>query len=320
MLNWLVIGVGDITTRRVIPAIVNEPRSRLYGIVSRDPDKGRPFAAHVWRELSVALADPAIDVVYVGTPVSMHAPQTLAALHAGKHVLCEKPMAMDYAEAATMVREARESGKIFGVAYYRRLYPKVQRARELMNAGVIGQPVLAEANCHSELPDPARAWLLDPAMAGGGPLYDIASHRIDLFNFWFGQPVRVTGQLSNAVHSTPVEDNATVLIEYANGVRGVIDVRWHSRVFRDQCRIIGTDGEINLSPLGEPELNYPGGSEHLPVHENLHFPCIQNFVSAVLDGEPLVSSGESAIWTDWVTAEAVSQNGSRAYNETGTRP
>ena len=83
MVNWLVIGVGDITSKRVIPAIVAEPRSHLYGIVTRDPAKGRPYADKVWSDLSQALADPSIGIVYVGTPVFLHASQTLAALHIG---------------------------------------------------------------------------------------------------------------------------------------------------------------------------------------------------------------------------------------------
>ena len=310
MLNWLVIGVGDITSKRVIPAILAEPRSHLYGIVTRDPGKRRYLAENVWSDLTAALADPAIDVVYVGTPVFLHAGQTIAALRAGKHVLCEKPLGMNYAEAFAMNQAAQQTGKIFGAAYYRRMYPKIRRAKELLQAGAIGQPVLAEANCHGGIHDLAgpRAWLVDPAKSGGGPLFDIASHRIDVCNFWFGKPVRVTAQLSNAVHTLPVEDNATVLIEYARGVRAVVDVRWHSGVFRDQCRIIGTEGEINLTPLSGPELKHPGGAEHLPTHENLHSPCIENFASAVLDGTPLTANGEESIWTDWVTEQAVRAN------------
>ncbi len=307
MLNWMVIGIGDITTRRVIPAIHAEERSRLYGVVSRDQSKGKQVADRVWTDLDSALSDPAIDAVYVGTPVALHASQTIAALAATKHVLCEKPVAMNYAEASRMVEAGRESGKVFGVAYYRRMYPKVQRARQLIEQGAIGRPVLAEANHHSDLPAQGsfRSWLLDPQIAGGGPLFDVASHRIDLFNYLFGKPAHVTAQLSNVVHHVPVEDNATVLIEYENGVRGIVDVRWHSKVTRDQFRIIGTDGEINLDPLSGPELVYSGRRELLPPHDNIHFPCIQNFVSAVLDGAPLVSSGESAIWTDWITAKAL---------------
>src|SRR5690348_1652603 len=152
MLNWLVIGIGDITTRRVIPAILAEPRSRLYGVVTRDRGKAENIARHVWTDLDEALTDPQIDAVYVGTPVALHAPQTIASLRTGKHVLCEKPVAMNYAEASNMVQAARESGKTFGVAYYRRMYPKVQRTKQLIGQGAIGKPVLAEARHHSELP------------------------------------------------------------------------------------------------------------------------------------------------------------------------
>src|SRR5215469_2467636 len=121
MLNWLVIGIGDITTKRVIPAILEEPRSRLYGIVTRDPAKAAPYRAKVWTDLDQALTDPEIDAVYVATPVALHAPQTIASLEAGKHVLCEKPIALDHAEARTMVEAAAQACRTLGIAYYRRM-------------------------------------------------------------------------------------------------------------------------------------------------------------------------------------------------------
>jgi 1,5-anhydro-D-fructose reductase (1,5-anhydro-D-mannitol-forming) len=141
-------------------------------------------------------------------------------------------------------------------------------------------------------------------LAGGGPLYDVASHRIDVLNFLFGQPGRVTGHLSNAVHRYAVEDNATVMIEYPGGVRGIVDVRWHSKIARDECRIRGTEGEMELSPLNGPDLIYPGGRENLPPHANLHYPMVENFVDAVLGKPPLLASGASSFWTDWVTERA----------------
>ena len=95
------------------------------------------------------------------------------------------------------------------------------------------------------------------------------------------------------------------MIEYKNRLRAVVDARWHSSVDRDEFRIIGTEGEMDLSPLTGPALVYPGGRENLPPHSNLHFPCIKNFVDAVLDGAPLLSSGDTAFWTDWVTAQVV---------------
>jgi predicted dehydrogenase len=309
MLNWIVIGIGDIATRRVIPAIQAEPRSRLYGLVTRDPGKAAPYDAQLWTNLDTALSDPAVNAVYVATPVFLHAAQTIQSLRAGKHVLCEKPMAMHEAEARSMVQTAQENGSTFGVAYYRRSYPKVQRAKQLLAAGVIGQPVLAEFTSHGWFDGNAgtnndRRWLVDPLKAGGGPLYDVASHRIDVANFFFGQPLRVSAHLSNAVHRYAVEDNATVMIDYAAGVRAIIDVRWHSKVKRDECRIRGTEGEMELTPLNGSELIYPGSRENLPPHANLHYPMIENFVDAVLGKAPLRASGESSFWTDWVIERA----------------
>lgn len=307
MVSWLVAGIGDITRKRVLPAILSEPRSRLAGVLTRDPRKGEPYGVPAWTTLEPALAECPATAVYVATPVALHATQTIASLRAGRHVLCEKPMAMNYDEARAMQRAAEETGGTLGIAYYRRMYPKVNRALELIEAGAIGRPVFAEATSHSWSPvddDPSRGWLADPRMAGGGPLYDIASHRIDLMNYLFGQPSRVTAQLSKLVQPVAVEDNATVLIEYANGVRAMVDVRWHSRVARDEFRIRGVDGEIGMTPLNGPWIDYPTGREHLPAHENLHYPCIANFVGAVLDGAPLRSSGASAMWTDWVTEQA----------------
>jgi predicted dehydrogenase len=307
MLNWIVVGIGDISTRRVIPAIQSEPRSHLYGLVTRDvtrdPAKAAPYGTQVWTSLDQALSDPAINAVYIATPVFLHSPQTIQSLRAGKHVLCEKPMAMNEPEARSMVETARQCGRTFGVAYYRRAYPKVQRAKQLLAAGAIGKPVVAELTCHEwRGPDAGhRDWLLDPAKAGGGPLYDIGSHRIDVLNFLFGQPQRATGYLSNAVLQYAVEDNATIMADYANGVRGIVDVRWHSRIKRDECRIRGTDGEMELSPLNGPDLIYPGGRESLPVHANVHLPLIENFVDAVEGKSSLLASGAEAYWTDWIT-------------------
>ena len=310
MLRWLVVGVGDITTKRVLPAILSEPRSRLAGIVTRDPKKAERFGVPAWTVLNDALAETNADAVYVATPVFLHAPQTIACLRAGQHVLCEKPMALDYAEACSMQRAAEEAGRTLGIAYYRRMYPKVNRAKELIAEGAIGLPVIAEATSHDWFhpDDGARSWLLDPKRAGGGPLYDIASHRIDLMNYLFGRPQRATGQLSKLVHSAAVEDNATVLIEYKSGVRSVVDVRWHSSVARDEFRIRGTDGEIDLSPLNGPSLVHPRATEHLPAHGNLHFPCVENFVSAVLENQPLRSTGVTALVTDWVTEQVMAAN------------
>lgn len=304
--NWLMVGIGDITRKRVIPAILEEERSTLCGVVTRDPAKAAEYGVRAWATVEEALAgDASIDAVYVGTPVVMHAPQTIAALRAGKHVLCEKPVAMNFAEAASMVEAAEAAGKLLGVAYYRRLYPKLLRAKELIAAGAIGQPVFAEGIYHGWLEAEERGWLRDPAMAGGGPLYDVASHRIDALNFLFGKPERAVGMRSNALHRLGVEDSATAVIGYAGGVQAVADARWNSHVGRDEFRVIGTDGALELTPLNGPVVRWPGGEEELPVAKNVHLPLIANFVSAIAGEEKLVCPGAEAIWTDWVTEQVM---------------
>lgn len=307
MLNWLVIGIGDITRKRVLPAILAEPRSKLAGIVTRDPAKAEAYGVPAWRELETALKQSDASAVYVATPVNLHAPQTIAALRAGRHVLCEKPMALNYAEALTMPRAAAEAGRILGVAYYRRMYPKLDRARQLIAAGAIGKPFFAEATSHEWREDSGLPgdWRFRPEQAGGGPLYDVASHRIDLMNYLFGAPKHATGYISTLVHPLEVEDNATVLIDYPDGGRGLVDVRWHSKVGRDEFRIRGTEGEMELSPLNSSYFRYPGGEEEIPAPANLHYPCVAEFVSAVLDGSEMRSTGETALATDWITEQVM---------------
>lgn len=311
-------GIGDISTKRVLPAILAEPRSTLSGIVTRDPSKAAPYGVPGWTDFERALIECPADAVYIATPVFLHTPQTLAALRSGKHVLCEKPMALNYTEALSMQQASADTGRTLGIAYYRRRYPKVERARQLIEDGVTGRPVFAEATNHGwfSAEDGFRGWLVDPKKSGGGPLRDIGSHRIDLFNYLFGKPASVCGQLTSLVQPIPVEDNATVLIEYENGVRGMVDVRWHSRVARDEFRIRGTEGEIDLTPLNGPEIVYPGGTDLLPPHSNLHYPCVEDFVSAILDQRAPASSGLTALPTEWVMEQAATLLSPRAVRKT----
>src|SRR5450756_1383273 len=113
MVRWLLVGVGDIARKRVIPAILMEPRSQLYGVVTRDVQKAEAYpGVAAWATLDAALLDDAIDAVYICSPVALHAEQTISCLRAGKHVLCEKPVAMNYAEAQTMVAAQLETGRL----------------------------------------------------------------------------------------------------------------------------------------------------------------------------------------------------------------
>jgi predicted dehydrogenase len=158
-------------------------------VVTRDLRKAAAYPeAKAWTTLEEALADPEVRAVYVASPVSRHQEQAIQGLRTGRAVLLEKPVAMNYGEAVSITEAAEQTGTLLGIAYFRRLFPKLIRAKELLAAGAIGTPVLAEACFHGWLESEERAWLRDPALAGGGPLYDTASHRIDALNFIFGAP------------------------------------------------------------------------------------------------------------------------------------
>lgn len=312
MLGWAVVGVGDITRKRVFAALRDEPRSRLCAAITTRPERSRDICREygverVCTSLEQVLEDPQVTAVYIATPVYLHCPQTIAALRAGKHVLCEKPTALNPDEAALMIAAAREAHRVLGVAFYRPFYPKIQRARELIAAGAIGKPTLVWVAVHNWFDEKTlqgREWFLDPHKSGGGPLMDVGCHRIDVLNYLFGRPRVLSAALSNQVHSYAVEDAATVILEYPGPVKVILDCNWNSRVIRDEFRIIGTEGELDLTPLNGPELRWGDRQELLPPHPNLHYPMIANFVAAVLDGGELVSSAERALVTDRALAAA----------------
>ena len=133
MLRWGLVGAGAISNKRVGPALVSANNSQLVAVCDVDQAAARDFAGrfaveHLWAEFDQLLQDDAVDAVYLATPIYLHAPQAIRALQAGKHVLVEKPMALTVAEAEEMNRTAGQTGKTLATAYYRRFFPKVQRA------------------------------------------------------------------------------------------------------------------------------------------------------------------------------------------------
>ena len=186
--HWGLIGCGDISRKRVAPALRDAPRSELQAVARAQAELAEEFAQEFgaarhsadWRELS---ADPEIDAVYIATPVDLHAEQTAAAAQAGKHVLCEKPMALTTEECDQVSTACAAAGVKLGIAYYRRFYPVLDRIKEIIASGDVGQPVMAHINCFETFnPEPGepRHWLIEKARSGGGPMMDFGCHRIEV--------------------------------------------------------------------------------------------------------------------------------------------
>src|SRR5258708_3862758 len=221
-LGWGLIGCGDITQKRVAPAIRDSASCELIAVTRAQSELAPAFAKQFsakrwyldWKKL---LLDEEIGAVYIATPVHLHAEQAIAAAEAGKHVLCEKPMAMNVRECEQMIDACRAHKVKLGVAYYRHFYPVIDRIKAILRSGEIGAPVLAQINAFERF-DPAtddpRAWLLKKEIAGGGPMFDFGCHRIEALTNIFGPVIEVKAMTANVVFDREVEDTATALFRF----------------------------------------------------------------------------------------------------------
>ena len=302
-LTWGLIGCGDIARKRVAPALRDLDNCELVGVSRERHELAESFAKEFGAQNSYAswtdlIADEAIQAVYIATPVYLHEAQALAAAEAGKHVLCEKPMAMNSAECVRMIAAARANHVKLGVAYYRHFYPVISRAKELIAAGEIGQPVIAQINAFEFFnpePDHLRSWLLRKDRSGGGPMFDFGCHRIEVLMNIFGPIAETRAQVTNVVFAREVEDTAIALFRFESGVCATLAVTHAARESQDTLDIYGTQGSIYISNLNEGTMRIVSrqgerGENH-PPDANLHAPLIRDFAEAVLTGrEPLVNS------------------------------
>jgi len=313
--GWGVLGCGDITDKRGAPAIHAQPHSRLVHIQSRTGTRAEDFArrhgAARWTtRREELLADPEVDAVYVATEHHRHAEDVVAAAEAGKHVLCEKPMANSVADCRRMIDACRAHGVALQVAYYRRYYPKLVRMKELLDAGAVGEPVSAQIHLSSRL-DPARVspsnWRLNAELSGGGALVDTGSHRLDLLLWLLGEPDRVAAFAECRELPMEAPDMETLLIRMASGVH-VSSHHGYRSPSDDRFEITGTRGVLSATPVDGPGLRLTGDGreEHweLPKHANVHFPLFDDFVTRLAAGQPPRFTGEDGMQASRIIAAA----------------
>lgn len=294
-LKWGLIGCGDISKNRVAPALRDLSNCDLVAVNRKNYAKAEPFAKEfgartwykTWQEL---LADDEIEAVYIATPVNLHAEQTIAAAEAGKHILCEKPMAMNAAECDRMIHAAEQNGVKLGVAYYRHFYPVVQRIKDLLQSDEIGQVVMVQINSSTQfnpLPGEPRDWLIQKEQSGGGPMMDIGCHRIEVMLNVIGPIADVKSQLNTLHFERNTEDTATTLFRFENGAHGFLSAVHSAFEPKDTFDIYGTKGTLYVQNLNEGTLRVVTKEaervETLPPHRNLHQPHIDDFTQAVLE-------------------------------------
>lgn len=257
-LAWGIIGAGKIAERQLVTAIEQAPDQALVAVMKRDRGEAARFAVQhnvprFYDNVDALLADDEVNVVYVATPPHLHMAHTLQAAAAGKHILCEKPLALTSAQAQQMIDGCRANGVQLMVCYYQRYNTRHQQIKALLAAGAIGQVTAVRINFSDYFPPTPGYWHHTPAISGGGPLMDLGIHAIDLLRYLCGEIVEVVALVDTLAAASAVEDTATLLLKLANGAQAVITSHWSTAAFEPQqsngLEISGTLGTIQAAPI-----------------------------------------------------------------------
>jgi predicted dehydrogenase len=252
--KWGVLGVAKIAVEKVIPAMQRGELSAVAAIASRDHAKARAAAdrlgiARVHGSYEALLADPEIEAIYNPLPNELHVPWSIRALDAGKHVLCEKPIALSAEEARTLIAARARSSKLVAEAFMVRYHPQWRRAREIAESGSIGAPRAIQTFFSYRLLDPLNVRNRPP---GGGGLYDIGCYAVLTARYIFGaEPARV---VASHEHDPNFKTDRLVsaIVEFSAGRRLTFTIgtqlSGHQRV-----TIVGDEGRIEiLIPFNAP--------------------------------------------------------------------
>lgn len=303
-LRWGILGTARIN-RRVIPAMRLARRSELVAVASRDRHRGERYAAEWSVPRAVEgyqslLDDPGIDAVYIPLPNTDHVPWTLAAIAAGKHVLCEKPLALDPADVDRIAAAAAAAGVVVEEGFMYRHEPLTRRVMELLDGGAIGT-VRAVVSGFTFALDRSAANIRMQRELGGGALWDIGSYPVTYAQLIAGrEPKMVFG--SAHWSESGVEDEFMGLLRFDPGGMTANIYAGFRAAYRTWLEVIGSDGSLTVAnpfrpgPLETLELERGGGVERIEVAGSpaIFVREIENFAASVLDGAPqIVSLAES---------------------------
>ncbi len=300
-----VVGCGLIGSRRAATAAA-DPRCELRLVVDTNADAADSLAqkygarhASDWRS---ALDDYSIGIVAAATPNAFLREVAEGALRSGRHVLIEKPMGKNAADAAAIAAAAQSSGKILKVGFNHRYHAALMKAHDLFTAGAIGALVNIRARYgHGARPGYEREWRADPALAGGGELTDQGAHLIDLTLWLAGKPREAFAYTQTAVWPiSPLEDNAFALMRYESGAVASLHASWTQWKNLFSFEVFGTAGSLTVEGLGgsygpqrltvakrNPEGGAPEVEETAFEGEDRSWELEwQDFMGAVLDGKP----------------------------------
>ena len=281
-----IIGGGQIVQRRHLPEILDNPEAEVGAICDVVKERVEALAAQYnckaytdWKEL---VADPTLDAVIVAATNTTHAEMSIAALKAGKHVMCEKPMAVSLEEAQAMMRTAEECGKMLFIAQNQRLAPAHVKAKQLLQSGALGKVITFKSTfghpgCERWAKEKKKTWFFQKSQSYFGCLADLGIHKIDVVRWMLDDEytevyARVETLNKTYEDGTPinVEDNATMVLKTAKGATGTITVSWTYEYEDGSTVFYCTDGVMTI--YGDPVYQivikrFDGTEDYLKVGE-----------------------------------------------------
>jgi predicted dehydrogenase len=281
-LGIALLGTGGIAQHAFVPAVQAVEAARLVAVLSRDKARGAAFAQQhgipeVYDDLDTLLRSPQVDAVIVATPDAMHEPQVIAAVQAGKHVLCEKPMTTTYAGCQRMAAAIRASGVTFAMGYNNRFNTGLQRIKALLDAQAIGPVRYARALLITQNQDP-QGWRAHSEQARYWALSAVGTHLIDVWRWYFGEPASVGGGLVSPVYQSPNDEVAALVFDYPGRLLAEFAV---AAVFQggNRLELYGADGAV----IGENVFgSRPKGPITCKGHQVAYQP-VNPFVEEVAD-------------------------------------
>lgn len=304
MVRFGIAGFGLHAVKRLMPGFAFARNCTVTALTRRDLERARASAreygiAHAFTTTAELCACSDVDAVFIATPDALHLADVLDAARHGKHILVEKPMAMNAEETRQMVQAARAAGVILGVAHVMRFQESVRWFRQRIVSGAIGTPVLARAAFVAPLLHSARTWINDPSLATGGPLADIGVHCFDTLKYVLNDDVRIVMAQAHYDSHWSVEASGTALFEFNGGTLATMSVSARAP-YQTLLEVIGEGGM--LSAINALNVEHPVTLEHHCGFEiveqrevsNAHAYTaqVEAFAAAVESGQPFEIPGE----------------------------
>lgn len=320
--RWGILGVGNVCEVKSAPAMNLIPHSKLVAVMRRDEAKVKDYAARhgvpKWYTSADALIhDPEVNAIYIATPPNAHLELTRLAAAAGKPVYVEKPMARTHAECLEMIDFCEKAGVPLFVAYYRRSLPHFIKIKELLDQGEIGEIRTVHINLKQEVEADLitkleNNWRVNPEIAGGGYFFDLASHQLDLLDFFFGKITNTNGFSSNQGKIYEAEDIVTGSFAFESGVLGTGNWCFTSSgtARKDEIIIDGNKGQIRFPTFGKGEFTLTQDFKepklyNLDLPRHIQQPLIHSIVNELLGTGSCPSTGISGARANWVMGELV---------------